>query len=64
MASLGLLTSSAFIVHLSNGNIEAHFHFFVVISVVTLYQDWVPFLLAIGMVYAIATGDSTPTWMR
>jgi signal transduction histidine kinase/CheY-like chemotaxis protein len=50
LASLGLLTSSAFIVHLSNGNIEAHFHFFVVISVVTLYQDWVPFLLAIGMV--------------
>jgi signal transduction histidine kinase/ActR/RegA family two-component response regulator len=50
LASLGLLTASAFIVHLSNGNIEAHFHFFVVIGIITLYEDWVPFLLAIGMV--------------
>ena len=49
-ASLGLLLASAAAVHLSNGAIEAHFHFFVMIIVVALYQDWVPFLLAVGFV--------------
>jgi diguanylate cyclase (GGDEF)-like protein/PAS domain S-box-containing protein len=49
-ASLGLLLSSAIIVHLSGGMIEAHLHFFVMIGVLTLYQDWVPFILAICFV--------------
>jgi PAS domain-containing protein len=49
-ASVGLLLSSAVVVHLSGGMIEAHFHFFVMIGVLTLYQDWFPFLLAIGFV--------------
>jgi diguanylate cyclase (GGDEF)-like protein/PAS domain S-box-containing protein len=49
-ASLGLMIASAAVVHLSGGAIEAHFHFFVMIIVVALYQDWVPFLLAIGFV--------------
>ena len=31
-------------------SIEAHFHFFVVIGMLTLYQDWLPFLLAIAYV--------------
>lgn len=50
IASLGLLASSALLVHLSGGYIEVHFHFFVMIAVITLYQDWVPFLAAIGFV--------------
>jgi len=49
-ASFGLITCSALLVHLSGGAIEAHFHFFVVIGVLTLYQDWLPFSLAIGYV--------------
>jgi signal transduction histidine kinase len=49
-ASFGLLTASALLVHLSNGYIEVHFHFFVVIGVIALYQDWLPLLLAIGYV--------------
>jgi diguanylate cyclase (GGDEF)-like protein len=49
-ASTGLVTCSALLVHLWGGVIEAHFHFFVVIGLLTLYQDWVPFLLAIGYV--------------
>ena len=49
-ASFGLITASAMLVHLSDGYIEAHFHFFVMIGVLTLYQDWVPFLVAIGYV--------------
>src|SRR5205807_9378461 len=49
-AALGLVVSSALIVHLSGGVIEAHFHFFVMVGILTLYQDWQPFLLAIGFV--------------
>jgi diguanylate cyclase (GGDEF)-like protein/PAS domain S-box-containing protein len=49
-ASFGLLTASALLVHLAGGAIEAHFHFFVMIAVIALYQDWVPFLFAIGFV--------------
>jgi PAS domain S-box-containing protein len=50
LVSLGLLTSSALIVHFSGGYIEAHFHFFVMIVVLTLYEDWAPFLLAVAYV--------------
>jgi diguanylate cyclase (GGDEF)-like protein/PAS domain S-box-containing protein len=46
LVSLGLLTASAVIVHTSGGYIEAHFHFFVMIAVLTLYEDWLPFLVA------------------
>lgn len=50
IASVGLVTCSAELVHLSHGLIEMHFHFFVVVGIVTLYQDWRPFLSAIGFV--------------
>ena len=50
VATLGLVTSSAVLVHLSGGYVEAHFHFFVVLGIITLYQSWVPFLLAITYV--------------
>ena len=50
MASLGLITASAVLVHLSGGYIEMHFHFFVMVVIIALYQDWTPFLLAIGYV--------------
>ena len=49
-AAIGLLTCSAVLVHLSGGLIEMHFHFFVMVGVVTLYQEWWPFLTAIGYV--------------
>ncbi|HUP86697.1 MAG TPA: EAL domain-containing protein [Acidimicrobiales bacterium] len=51
-AAVGLVTSSAVLVHVSGGSIEMHFHFFVMVGVLTLYQDWLPFLLAIGFVVA------------
>ena len=50
IVTLGLLTCSASLVHVMNGAIEAHFHFFVIVAVLGLYEDWVPFLLAIGYV--------------
>jgi diguanylate cyclase (GGDEF)-like protein/PAS domain S-box-containing protein len=50
MVSLGLITSSAVLVHLWGGVIEAHFHFFVMVVVLSLYEDWLPFLLAAAYV--------------
>jgi diguanylate cyclase (GGDEF)-like protein len=50
MTALGLVTSSAVLVDLSGGLIEMHFHFFVMVGLLTLYQDWLPFLIAVGFV--------------
>jgi diguanylate cyclase (GGDEF)-like protein/PAS domain S-box-containing protein len=50
LVSLGLITSSAILVHLWGGVIEAHFHFFVMIVVLSLYEDWLPFLIAAAYV--------------
>lgn len=46
----GLLTASAVLVYGWHGQIEAHFHFFVTIGVLALYEDWLPFGLAIAYV--------------
>lgn len=46
----GLMSSSAILVHLSGGYIEIHFHFFVMLIFLALYQDWVPYILAIAYV--------------
>lgn len=46
-ASLSLVTSSAILVQFSGGYIEAHFHFFVTLAVISIYQDWIPYLLSI-----------------
>jgi signal transduction histidine kinase len=40
----GLVFCSAGLVVLTQGTIEAHFHFFIIIGFIALYQDWVPFL--------------------
>lgn len=45
--ALALLISSALIVHLMNGAVEAHFHLFLVVSLLALYEQWLPFLVAI-----------------
>jgi PAS domain S-box-containing protein len=50
ITALGLLTCSAVLVHVSGGVVEMHFHYFVMVGVVTLYQDWWPFLISIGYV--------------
>src|SRR4051812_25592022 len=46
----GLLTCSAVLVHITGGLIEAHFHYFVMVAVLSLYEDWVPFLCAVAFV--------------
>ncbi|MGQ0803960.1 MAG: putative bifunctional diguanylate cyclase/phosphodiesterase [Actinomycetota bacterium] len=50
VTSTGLMATSAVLVHLSHGSIEMHFHYFVMVGVVALYQDWLPFVVAIGFV--------------
>jgi diguanylate cyclase (GGDEF)-like protein len=50
LATTGLLTASAVLVQMSHGLIEMHFHFFVMLFVITFYQDWVTFLLAAAYV--------------
>jgi diguanylate cyclase (GGDEF)-like protein len=50
LATFGAMMSSAMLVLLSGGLIETHFHFFVMLSVITIYQDWLTFLLAAGFV--------------
>jgi diguanylate cyclase (GGDEF)-like protein len=49
-AALGLLSSSAILVHLMNGATEAHFHFFLMVSLLALYEEWFPYLLAFAFV--------------
>jgi diguanylate cyclase (GGDEF)-like protein/PAS domain S-box-containing protein len=41
-----LLTSSAVLVHLWDGKIEGHFHFFVMVTLLATYEQWFPYLLA------------------
>jgi signal transduction histidine kinase len=48
--SLGLLTCSALLVHLTHGSAEAHFHYFVAVALIALYQDWTVYALAFGFV--------------
>jgi diguanylate cyclase (GGDEF)-like protein len=50
LATTGAMVSSAVLVQLSGGLIEAHFHFFVMLSVITMYYDWLTFLLAAAFV--------------
>ncbi|SOD95079.1 putative bifunctional diguanylate cyclase/phosphodiesterase [Blastococcus haudaquaticus] len=45
-----LLAGSVALVHLWSGVTESHFIFFVIIGVVSLYQDWVPYGIALLVV--------------
>ena len=47
ITSFGLITSSAILTHLSGGYIEFHFHFFIMLAVISLYQEWLPFIVSI-----------------
>jgi diguanylate cyclase (GGDEF)-like protein/PAS domain S-box-containing protein len=62
LAAMGLLTCSALLVHLSGGMIEMHFHFFVMVALIALYQDWLPFVWTIAFValHHAVIGLTTP----
>jgi diguanylate cyclase (GGDEF)-like protein/PAS domain S-box-containing protein len=48
--AIGLLTASAILVHLMEGRIEAHFHFFVMVTILSTYEEWFPYLLGVAYV--------------
>jgi diguanylate cyclase (GGDEF)-like protein/PAS domain S-box-containing protein len=50
MSTIGLVSSSAILVLFFDGLIEMHFHYFVIVAVVALYQAWRPYLIALGFV--------------
>ncbi|MGN6473076.1 MAG: putative bifunctional diguanylate cyclase/phosphodiesterase [Mycobacteriales bacterium] len=50
LCASGLITASSMLVHLAGGNTEMHFHFFVMVALLSLYQDWLPFLTALVLV--------------
>ncbi|MDQ3708935.1 MAG: hypothetical protein M3387_06475, partial [Actinomycetota bacterium] len=58
--TMGLLLSAAALVHLTSGATEAHFHYFVVLGLIGLYQDWRPYLLAVG--YVVIGNGLLGTW--
>jgi PAS domain S-box-containing protein len=72
IASFGLVTASALIVHMWDGTTEGHFHFFFVVGVLMLYQDWAPFLVAlvyvlvhhglVGLAQPQAVYDNPSAW--
>jgi methyl-accepting chemotaxis protein len=57
-ASLSLLASSAALIHVSHGSIEAHFAIFVILVWIALYQDWRPLALTIGFTLVHHAGDA------
>jgi diguanylate cyclase len=48
--SIGLVIGASVLVHLADGSTEAHFQFFVILGFLTLYQAWLPLLMALGYV--------------
>ena len=65
--TLGLLGASGAIVGLAGGASEAHFHLFLVVAVLALYEDWTPYLLAVtyevaahGIGPPLVHGDADP----
>lgn len=65
VAAFACATSSAVFTQFMGGYIEGHFHYFVVVALIALYQDWFPFLLAIGFVALDhgLIGTLAPTWV-
>ena len=50
IVTFGLLTCSATLVHVMEGATEAHFHYFVIVTVLALYEEWATYLTAIAYV--------------
>jgi signal transduction histidine kinase len=62
LVSLALVTCSALLVHFTGGLIESHFHFFVVLPLISLYRDWRPMAVALFyvLVHHSLTGVISP----
>ena len=62
VVSAGLVWCSTVLVGITNGTIESHFHFFIIIGFIALYQDWVPFLL--NVLFTVVTHGVGSMWLR
>src|SRR6266511_2521981 len=50
------------LVGFSRGSIEAHFHFFIMIGFIALYQDWLPFLW--NIVFTVVSHGVGSAWSQ
>jgi PAS domain S-box-containing protein len=50
VVTVGLLSCSALLVHITGGENQSYFHFFVMVAALALYEDWLPFAVAIAYV--------------
>ena len=50
IVTVGLLSCSALLVHITGGENQSYFHFFVMVAALALYEDWLPFAVAIAYV--------------
>jgi signal transduction histidine kinase len=62
VVTAGLVWCSVVLVGITGGSIEAHFHFFIIIGFIALYQDWVPFLL--NVLFTVISHGVGSTWLR
>jgi len=58
----GLVYCSAALVGFSRGSIEAHFHFFIMIGFIALYQDWLPFLW--NIIFTVVSHGVGSAWSQ
>jgi diguanylate cyclase (GGDEF)-like protein/PAS domain S-box-containing protein len=65
VVSLGLLLSSALLVSIGGGRTDLHFGFFLMVGLISLYQDWVPLLMAVLLVTAehLVMGELAPAML-
>jgi PAS domain S-box-containing protein len=47
IVTVGLLSCSALVVHITSGLNQSYFHFFVMVAALSLYEDWFPFGIAV-----------------
>ena len=62
MVTGGLVYCSAALVGLTHGTIEAHFHFFILLGFIALYQDWAPFVF--NIVFTVISHGIGSAWQQ
>jgi diguanylate cyclase (GGDEF)-like protein/PAS domain S-box-containing protein len=50
LVTVALLSCSSILVHLWDGQIEGHFHFFIMVTLLATYEEWSSYLLAFAYV--------------
>jgi PAS domain S-box-containing protein len=61
LAALALALSSVIVIQFSGGLVEAHFHAFIAIALIALYQDWIALSVGVGSIlgaHAVASATA------